>query len=62
MFAVLHQLTSDVVNRSDVISVYGVAESKGVSQKGSAEKQRLALESKNGPDPGSQVCENQERV
>jgi len=40
-FAFLHQLTSYIVDRCNVISVHRMAKAKGISQKGGPEKSGL---------------------
>jgi hypothetical protein len=61
-FAFLHQLTSYIVDRGNVISVHRMAKAKGISQKGGPEKKRLVVESNNGPNPGSDVYASQKSV
>ena len=53
--SVLHELASNVVDRSNVVSIDSVPKAEGVRQEGRSEQNRLFAESENCPHPGAQV-------
>jgi hypothetical protein len=62
LLSFLHQLSRDVVDGSDVIGIHGMPKAERVGQRSGPEQQWLFPELHEGPDPGENVCANQDGV
>jgi hypothetical protein len=51
-FAFLHQPPGHIVDRRDMIGIYGMPKAKAVSKKGSAHKSGIVTERNERPPPG----------
>src|SRR5258708_1094895 len=58
----LDQLWSQVVNRRDMIRIYGMPQAKGVGKESSSKQHRLVVEYQKSPDPGTNVHAAQKPV
>ena len=60
--ALLHELSGDVVDGGDMVGVDGVAQSKGVGQKGGSELDREIPKRDESPAPGCNVSDSKDRI
>ena len=58
----LHQLSSHVVDRRDMIRIYGMPQAKGVGKKSSSKQHWLVMECQKSPNPGTNVHAAQKTV
>jgi hypothetical protein len=60
--AVLHQLSSDIVNGGNVVRIDSMAKSKGVSENGRAQKHRVIMKRNERPYPGKEIAGSKHHV
>jgi hypothetical protein len=58
----LHELARDVVNRSNVVGVYGVAQAETVCEQSRSQKKRVMVEGHRGPYPTSAIKEQEDAI
>ena len=60
--AFLHQLACHIVDRGDVIGVYGVPQTERIGKEGGADQYRIVVESDQRPDPRQHVGGDQNAI
>ena len=57
-----HQLADEVIDGGDMVGIDGVSQAKDVGQEGGAEQGRPVGEGAPGPQPGSDIGEDQQHI